>query len=324
LERLQAAWATRQGLLQGEDSNCYRVFHGVAEGFPGLALDRYGELALVQVFRELPEYPDWEQLLAWCQQRWPCQQMAVWRRPPQKSKGAELLFGHGLGSAVEASEMGQRFLIDSHHRGLDPHLFLDLRAARRYLRAHCQGARVLNLFAYTCGAGLAAEAGGASEVLNVDFSASALERGQRNAQLNNCQKQSYVCQEVYPVIWQLAGRPLPGRARGKKGVQRLEARKFDLIFLDPPARSKGFFGAVDVENDYPSLLNPCLQMLAPQARILACNNLARVSAEQFRKTLERSCNKLGVELKNLQQILPEADFPSIGPEPALKMILLQF
>lgn len=301
-----------------EGTDCFRVFHGAGEGLPGLALDRYGELALVQVFR--PEVqvqlPAWEVLHRWCREQLATAALVAWRR--QSGRKEVLYCSHDPGE-YRAREMGQQFCIESHGAGQDPQLFLDMRVARRYLRQNCQGARVLNLFSYTCAAGLAAEAGGASEVLNVDFSSTALERGRRNAELNGCCRQQFLCQEFYPAVWQMAGRKLPARARGRKDLVRLAARQFDLVFLDPPARSKGFFGAVDVKNDYAGLLKPCLELLAPGGRVVACNNLAAVSGPAFEAELRRCATKAGRPMGQLARLVPEPDFPGWDADPPLKI-----
>lgn len=72
-------------------------------------------------------------------------------------------------------ENGVRYPLAARHRGIDPWLFLDLRAARKWMLNNSQGKEVLNLFSYTGGVAAAAACGGATRVWNVDFSASAHE-----------------------------------------------------------------------------------------------------------------------------------------------------
>lgn len=76
-------------------------------------------------------------------------------------------------------ENGVRYPLAARHRGIDPWLFLDLRAARRWVLHNSGGKEVLNLFSYTGGVGAAAACGGAARVWNVDFSASAHEVSER-------------------------------------------------------------------------------------------------------------------------------------------------
>src|SRR4029079_11623229 len=81
-------------------------------------------------------------------------------------------------------ELGVPYDARPRHRGQDPLLFLDLRVVRRRVLELARGRSVLNLFAYTCGVGVAAARAGAAEVWNVDFAASALDVGRRNAALS--------------------------------------------------------------------------------------------------------------------------------------------
>lgn len=223
---------------------------------------------------------------------------------------------------VWACEQGQRFRIQAYHRGQDPQLFLDLRVARRFLRQHCAEKSVLNLFSYTCGAGIAAEGGGAQRVVNVDFSQGALEVGRSNSQANGCSRQEFWCEEVYPVLWQLGGKRLPGRAARRPQTLKLKPQTFDVVVLDPPALSKGYFGAVDVERDYPGLLRPCFQIVSVGGCILACNNLASVSEASFRAQVERSAVKQGRTIVSIRRLIPEADFPARDDDPALKILVV--
>ena len=276
----------------------------------------------MQLFRPLVLDIDWQDLERWCVDQLKVRHLVVWQR--RGGDSTQLLYPDAPPEPGWVHEMGQTFRIDAHHRGQDPQLFLDLRCARRYLRHNSQGARVLNLFSYTCASGIAAEAGGASQVLNVDFSRSALERGRLNAETNECVKQEFICDEVYPVIWQMAGRKLPARAHKRPATRRFSPQKFDLVILDPPARAKGFFGAVDVKNDYQSLFKPCLELLAPQGRVVACNNLANVPEADFREQLQRCAVKAGRPMERIRRLFPESDFPALDEDPPLKVLVCEF
>ena len=131
------------------------------------------------------------------------------------------------------TEANAKLAIRALHRGQDPWLFLDLRAGRRRLRELAQGRSVLNLFAYTCAAGVAAACAGASEVWNVDFSRSALEVGRRNAELNGVEM-TFVQEDC---------RPSSARSRAAREGPRQLPRLRTLSsctgrrLLDPPAWS---------------------------------------------------------------------------------------
>ena len=104
-------------------------------------------------------------------------------------------------------ELGLRYAIDLPRQGHDAALYLDFRAARRWLLNNARDANVLNLFAYTCGAGVAALAGGAASVTNVDFSESALATGSRTAALNSLDPARFV-QAVHMFVLNSPTHPL--------------------------------------------------------------------------------------------------------------------
>jgi 23S rRNA (cytosine1962-C5)-methyltransferase len=310
----RAALAAR---LSAEDTDCWRLFHGAAEGREGLAIDRYGDLALLQTFREPLAPGEFDRLAQLLRERCPELAHCVWNHRGPGSGGAaapEAL------AEREIRERGLRLSFRARHRGQDPWLFLDLRAGRRRLCELARGRSVLNLFAYTCGAGLAAAHAGAREVWNVDFSDSALEVGRRSAARNDLCASTieFVHEDVLPVLRQLAGLPVKGRASLRAHL-RLPARSFDLVLLDPPAWSKGPFGAVDVARDYASLFKPALLATSAGGTLLATNHLASVTRAAFAAQLEACARKAGRPLQALEFLGPDEDFPVRDGEPPLKI-----
>jgi 23S rRNA (cytosine1962-C5)-methyltransferase len=308
---LERAVRRREGLLdrlRAEGTDCCRLFHGVAEGLPGLTVDRYGPLVLAQTFREPLDAAGLEEAL-------------------RESIPGPFAFSYnprGASSPPAAdefhcSEFGLKHLIRPRHRGVDPWLFLDLRAGRRALREAAKGRSVLNLFAYTCGAGVCAAAAGASEVWNVDFASSSLEVGRRNAELNGIPPERFriIREDCLPVMRQLAGLPPGLRRSRRRRFLRFEPRSFDIVFLDPPAWAKGPFGAVDVERDYPGLFKPAL--LAAKELVIATNHSPAVALESWIETLRRCAAKAGRPIRAIQTLAPDEDFPSFDDNPPLKI-----
>ena len=138
-----------------------------------------------------------------------------------------------LGHAFK--ELGLAYTFVPPRRFGDPSLYLDFRPTRRWIGEHARGVSVLNAFAYTCGAGLAAAAAGASRVLNTDHSATYLAYGAENYRLNGlggapgapeterdetCAARASAfdayCEDFYPAVRQLAGLSPPGR-QGRGG-----------------------------------------------------------------------------------------------------------
>ena len=133
-------------------------------------------------------------------------------------------------------------------------LFLDMRYGRDWVREHAAGKRVLNLFAYTCGFSVAAIAGGAEFVVNLDMAKAALSRGRDNHHLNNhdLKKVSFLGHELFK-SW--------GKVR-KMGP-------YDLIIIDPPSFQKGSFA---LTKDYQKILRRLPELLTADGVVLACVN----------------------------------------------------
>lgn len=308
-DTFQAALDRREPLLESlPNTDCVRLLHGIAEGWPGVAIDRYGDMMLVQTWRE----PLVEGMLERLGARVP-DLKPVWNH--RKGGGSPV----PVPSDTIGTECGVRFDVRPRHRGSDPLLFLDFRVARRWVRE--RGAKsVLNLYAYTCGMGVAAALGGATRVLNVDFAGSALEVGQHNAALNGVEMQTLE-QDVFPVIRQLAGLSVGGRRGKRPSFRRVDAESFELVVLDPPRWARSAWGAVDVVRDYPSLFKPALLATAPSGQILATNHVPTVPLQDWLEVLRRTAAKAGRPLKHVEVLVPEADFPSFDGNPPLKIAI---
>ncbi|MBA1380687.1 class I SAM-dependent rRNA methyltransferase [Pseudomonas brassicacearum] len=331
---LRAALDQRQALLdqlhrQGTD--CYRLFHGSQEGAPGLTVDRYGPQLLVQSFHQSLERDALLQLRGIVNERLGLDTLLVYN---DRSRGNSRVDRQdSVYQADEAAlqdlighEWGLNYRVRGRHAGQDPLLFLDLRNARGWVKDHSRGKSVLNLFAYTCGVGLSAAAGGAREVCNLDFAEGNLAVGRENGLLNpELPTMEFVQSDYFPAIRQLAGLPISQR-RGQKlpSYVRLEPRQYDLVLLDPPAWAKSAFGTVDLLRDYQSLLKPALLTTADDGVLICCNNLAKISMDDWREQVLRCAQKIGRPVREWSALAPGDDFPSRDRQPPLKTLILQF
>ena len=259
--------------LSRDETDCYRLFHGVAEGRPGLAIDRYGPILLLQTWREPLDESEIESFQRVIEDACGWGLTAVWNHRAGDAPPDQL-----DGDPPVGRELDIRYDVTPRHRGRDPLLFLDLRAGRRIVLKESRDKSVLNLFAYTGGVSLCALAGGASEVWNVDFARSACDWVRRNLSLNSLDEHRVriVQEDVIPVVRQLAGLDVKGRAARQREYLRVGPRAFDIVVLDPPRWAKSPFGAVDLVRDYPSLLKPALLATAPGGSLLVTNNVARI------------------------------------------------
>ena len=328
---LRSALTRRSALvhrLEAEQTNCYRMLHGTQEGVPGVTLDRYGDLALLQSFHA----PVADEAVA------------VVRRVldevvPEldlvyndRSAPGSRVRNRRLGAARVAAESdrivcehGVRFHVKARHRGHDPWLFLDLRTTRRAVMDEAKGKSVLNLFAYTCGVGVAAAAAGARRILNVDFAESSLAVGTANAALNGVTgRTTELVSDVFPAVRQLAGIRQPSIVRGRRlpRFPRLEPETFDVVFLDPPTLAKSPFGVVDLVRDYQSLLKPALGTVTAGGVLYCTCHVASVDEKDWQIQLQRCAAKHGRPIRSLDVIRPGEDFPSLDARPPLKVARL--
>ncbi len=320
MELIHRALERRAALLErlaAEGTDGVRLLHGIAEGRPGLTVDRYGSVLLLQTGRDVLEPGEVEAIAETVQGALGVELVPVYNHRPAWRAGFETVYPAPSLDDPEVLEGGLRFDARPRHRGLDPLLFLDLRHVRRRVRAH-GAASVLNLFAYTCGVSVMAAAGGASDVWSVDFASSSLAVGEANAVRNGVPFHA-VCEDVFPAVRQLAGMPLGGRRGRRPDCVKLAARDFELVVLDPPRFAKSRWGVVDLVRDYAALFKPAVRCVAPDGVIVATNNVAKVELEAWLDGLRRCARKAGRELLDIEVLPPDEDFPSFDGRPPLKV-----
>ncbi|MCD9543913.1 methyltransferase [Photobacterium carnosum] len=180
-------------------------------------------------------------------------------------------------------------------------LFLDMRYGRDWVREHAAGKRVLNLFAYTCGFSVAAIAGGADYVVNLDMAKAALSRGRDNHHLNNhdLKKVSFLGHELFK-SW--------GKVR-KMGP-------YDLIIIDPPSFQKGSFA---LTKDYQKILRRLPELLTEEGVVLACVNDPTLTSQFL-------IDGMAAEAPDMvfsHRLDNPAEFKDIEPEGGLKALVFE-
>ena len=329
LERALDARRDLIARLEAEQTNAYRLFHGTVEGRPGLTVDHYGQLILVQSFHDTLPASQLAEVEAFYAAAFPGSELIYNDRSPANSRIANAVPPDRKELATtrrEFSELGVKYWVQARHDGQDPWLFLDLRAARRRVMAEAEGKSVLNVFAYTCGVGIAAAKAGARHVVNVDFAESSLTVGRDNAKLNDLPvRPRFVKSDAFAAMRQLAGIGQAKMVRGKRmpPFPELAKHRFDLVFMDPPRYSKSPFGVVDLVNDYSALLKPALLCTHEGGTLICCNNVADVERQAWADQIVRSAEKAGRTVREMEWIMPEEDFPSLDGNPPLKVLLLR-
>lgn len=234
-----------------------RLLHGRGGYFDGLehvAIDWFAPVLLVTLYAANDSNPSLvEGLVAAAEENPEIMAVVVQERHLPKAP-KRTVYGE-LPERTVATESGL-----SYHLALDRNqnhgFFLDMKPGRDWMRGAADGKRVLNLFAYTCSLSVAAIAGGAQSVVNLDMASGALATGRRNHELNfgksDCQRASYLAHDLF-----------------KSWGRLVRGAPYDLVVLDPPSNQGKSFWA---EKDYPKILRRLPELLTPDSQVLACLN----------------------------------------------------
>lgn len=295
LSLVDEALQARSSLLPGPDDHAaFRLLHGPLEGVPGLSLELYGKSLVLQGHG--PRGAD-EALargaLERVQARLPWVRAAVWKirsSQDQEERQGRMLLGEPGDLDPWVQEGGVRYAVDLRLH-LDTGFFLDTRALRGWLREQARGKAVLNTFAYTGSLGVAALAGGAERLVQVDRSAAFLELAQRSCELNGLK---------LPRGAQVAADFFQHVGRLKKQDQL-----FDVVIVDPPFFSETAAGRVDLVGEAHRVLNKVRPLVGDGGVLIAVNNALFLPGAAYEEMLQGLCS--GGYLKLEQRIDAPAD-----------------
>lgn len=283
-----------------------RLFHGRGRRWPGLehvTVDWLSDVVLLCLFRE----PEAEQLEALQRMLLELAASPAWQASPAQhlllqhryriDSGTDYLVGEPIDSTV-INESGLRFLLDF-GRKQNTGLFLDMRLGRDWVREHSAGKCVLNLFAYTCGFSVAAIAGGAEKVVNLDMARAALSRGRDNHRLNghDLSRVEFLGHELFK-SW----------GKVKKGGP------YDLVIIDPPSFQKGSFV---LTQDYAKVLRRLPELLSEQGVVLACVNDPAIAPGYLIAEMAREAP----DLRFVERLDNPPEFADIDPDAGLKALV---
>jgi 23S rRNA (cytosine1962-C5)-methyltransferase len=291
---VRRAAALRQPFFTPE-TNAYRLINAEADFLPGLIVDRYDDVLVVQITtlgleRMKPFLVD---LLT--EQFHPRCIVEKSNLPARREEGLSdcvgILYGP-LTETVRIVEDGAPFEVDL-VRSQKTGLFLDQREMRRLVREVAAGRRVLNAFCYTGGFSVAALRGQASRVLSVDASEPALELARRNVALNgfDLPLQDLVGADVFELL------------------RREDLGDFDLIILDPPAFAKKREDVVPACRGYKDLNRLALKILSPGGLLLTFSCSHFVEEKLFRQVVFEAAAEAGRDVRLLQRHRQAFDHP---------------
>lgn len=319
---LERRWALGRSGLGNADprrTTAFRLVNEEGDGLPGLAVDVYGEHLVAQLHVG-----------------------GIWEQEARRERVLDRLHALGFdGVYLKLRPKQANVLVDTRRDDLAPRLplrgeaaptdlviyeegvpyrvrlgdglstgiFLDQRSNRHLVREIARGARVLNLFSYTCGFSVAAALGGATKTVSVDASVVALERGRGNFEAAgidlDAKVHAFVAEDVFAWL---------ARAATKQ-------ERFDLVIVDPPSYSSTKKRRFVAESDYGDLIAMVGRVLSPHGRVIACCNHRGLKRGKFRRFVAEGLRSQG-ELAQLKDLPASPDFPPpLGREPHMKSVL---
>lgn len=316
----------RSLLVKADSTNAYRLVHGVADGMPGLFLDRFGDALLASKEGRLQAKEealclDWFHLLGSGHLYLKNLDRQV-RKSNIENASPERWKGETQDPANQVRENGIRYAV-RFDEGYSVGIFLDQRENRQRclrgkvtkgfeLRPRQQSAgEVLNTFSYTCAFSVCVAKAGMRAV-SLDLSKKYLDWGRANFQLNdmNPDDHDFIYGDVFDWMRRF-------RNRG---------RKFAGIILDPPTFSKApkTGKTWKAERDYPELLAMALDLMEPGGWILACNNTVGWSVDRFESSVRECLAARRVDVGRFYSARQGVDFPVTAKSPQyLKSVWIQ-
>jgi 23S rRNA (cytosine1962-C5)-methyltransferase len=312
--RISDALAARRTLGIERDSNGVRLIHGESDGLPGLIVDKYGDVLVMQLGSSGPEH--WRETFADILQEI-CSPVCIYER--SDSDGRELeglskrcgIVRGTLPEKVEVRENGLRFAVDI-ATGQKTGYYLDQRDNRALTGTLAADRDVLNCFCYTGGFSIYALRGGAKSVLSIDSSQEALQLAQANVELNglDSSRAEWQCADVFEALRKL----------------RDQNRKFDLIVLDPPKFAPTAAFAEKASRAYKDINLLGFKLLRPGGLLFTYSCSGGISDDLFQKIIAGAALDAGVDAQIVKKLHAAADHPVLlsFPEGAyLKGLLLR-
>lgn len=299
LARIQAAKALRDGL--NITSNAYRVVAAEADELPGVTIDKYDNWLVCQLLSAGADA--WrESIVDALRSVFP--ECNIYERSDVDVRSKEglaqrtgVLFAHPDAAADELiwiKENGLELGIDI-TQGHKTGYYLDQRDSRLAVQEYSNGKRVLNAFSYSGGFGLFAAQAGATEVVNLDVSASALAQATANHQRNQLDtaKLTNLQQDVFQALRDFHHR----------------GERFDTIVLDPPKFVDSKANLNSACRGYKDINMMACKLLNPGGTLLTFSCSGLLSNELFQKVVADAALDAKRPLHIIERLFQGADHP---------------
>jgi 23S rRNA (cytosine1962-C5)-methyltransferase len=263
--RLRALW------FDPKKTNAFRLINAEGDGIPGLIVDRYADLLVVQFSHPALDSIKTQILNLLKKQMHPRSIYEKSTSSLRKKGGMEAVEGFCYGPAlseVEVIENGMKLIVPI-EEGQKTGLFLDQREMRAYVQSIARNKKVLNGFGYTGAFSIAALKGGASHVDTVDTSTKAGSVFHRNLKINQLDPYPFIEEDMFAF---LEGKPLD----------------YDLIILDPPAFAKKKGDLDAAFKAYKSLNQTTIRKMKPGSILITSSCSYYIDEPLFQNILFRA------------------------------------
>ncbi|WP_337405803.1 class I SAM-dependent rRNA methyltransferase [Suilimivivens sp.] len=295
-DRVRMAWEYRKKTV---DTGSCRVIFGEADFLPGLVIDKFSDVLVVESLAlgidrfklEIVELLKEELLKDGIRIR------GVYERSDAKvrlNEGMERVKGflsEEFDTNVEIVENGVKYLVDVRD-GQKTGFFLDQKYNRLAIQKLCKDARVLDCFTHTGSFALNAAIAGAKEVTGVDASELAVEQATKNAALNGVQDRAkFICRDVFELLPELE----------KQG------EKYDVVILDPPAFTKSRNSVKNAIKGYREINLRAMKLVKDGGFLATCSCSHFMTYELFTETI-------GQAARNVHKRLRQVEFRTQAPD----------
>ena len=296
--RVKDAWEYRKHTV--DISSC-RIIFGEADFLPGLVVDKFSDVLVVEslalgIDRMKTEILN---LLKEVLAEDGIQIRGIYERSDAKvrlNEGMDRVKGflsEPFDTNVPITENGIRYLVDV-KEGQKTGFFLDQKYNRLAIQRLCRDARVLDCFTHTGSFALNAALGGARSVLGVDASESGCARARENARLNGMEDRvEFLCADVFELLPQL----------------EQEGEKFDVVILDPPAFTKSRNSVKNAVKGFREINLRGMKLVKPGGYLATCSCSHCMDYELFTKTIHQAARSAHRRLRQVEYRTQAADHP---------------
>lgn len=269
--QIGAACQIRRRLFAANATNAFRLINAEGDGLPGLIADKYNDYLVVQI-STLGMSHFRNEIVAALQSI--VQPQGLFERSTGASLNEEglppatqTIAGNEPPAALQIRENNLFFEVNI-HEGQKTGFFLDQRENRAWVARICAGRKLLNGFGYTGAFSVYAQQGGASRVVTVDSSTTAIEMAKRNFALNQFKivPEDFVTADLFQYL-------------------RSTTQKFDFIILDPPAFAHRQKDVDNAARAYKDINLQAMKIIEPDGLLLSCSCSQPMAPDLFQKIL---------------------------------------